>query len=121
MGFVAAQKGFKVTMWHRNSAVVEYIKKTRVHYLVPELHFPENVLFTTDAEKTVNSADIIVIAIPSQSIRSVMEDLVPTFNKNKIIVNVSKGIEINTLMTVSEIITDAVSYTHLTLPTICSV
>ena len=105
MGFVAAQKGFNVTMWHRNSAVVEYIKKTRVHYLVPELHFPENVLFTTDAEKTVNSADIIVIAIPSQSIRSVLEDLVPTFNKNKIIINVSKGIE-------------TVSYTHLTLPTI---
>ena len=108
MGFVAAQKGFNVTMWHRNSAVVEYIKKTRVHYLVPELHFPENVLFTNDAEKTVNSADIIVIAIPSQSIRRVLEDLVPIFNKNKIIVNVSKGIE-------------TVSYTHLTLPTIYSV
>ena len=112
MGFVAAQKGYTVTMWHRNSAVVEYIKKTRVHYLVPELHFPENVLFTTDAEKTVNSADIIVIAIPSQSIRSVLEDLVPTFSKNKIIVNVSKGIEVNTLMTVSEIIADVMKISY---------
>ena len=99
MGFVAAQKGSTVTMWHRNSAVVEYIKKTRVHYLVPELHFPDNVLFTTDAQKTLESADIIVIAIPSQSIRNVVEDLVPLFTNNKIIVNVSKGIEINTLMT----------------------
>ena len=54
----------------------------------------------------MNSADIIVIAIPSQSIRRVLEDLVPTFNKNKIIVNVSKGIEIDTLMTVSEVIVD---------------
>ena len=112
LGFVAAQKGFTVTMWHRNSAVVEYIKKTRVHYLVPELHFPENVLFTTDAEKTVNSADIIVIAIPSQSIRSVLVDLVPTFSKNKIIVNVSKGIENNTLMTVSEIIADVIKINY---------
>ena len=106
LGFVAAQKGYKVTMWHRNSAVVEYIKKTRVHYLVPELHFPENVLFTTDAEETLNSADIIVIAIPSQSIRGVLIDLIPYFTKDKIIVNISKGIEINTLMTVSDIIKD---------------
>ena len=96
MGFVAAQKGSTVNMWHRSSAVVEYIKKTRVHYLVPELHFPDNVLFTTDAEETLESADIIVIAIPSQSIRNVVKDLVPLFTNNKIIVNVSKGIEINT-------------------------
>ena len=75
LGFVAAQKGSTVNMWHRSSAVVEYIKKTRVHYLVPELHFPDNVLFTTDAEETLESADIIVIAIPSQSIRNVVKDL----------------------------------------------
>ena len=112
MGFIAAQKGANVTMWHRSSAVVEYIKKTRVHYLVPELHFPDNVLFTTDAQKTLESADIIVIAIPSQSIRNVVEDLVPLFTNNKIIVNVSKGIEINTLMTVSEIINDVLNNTY---------
>ena len=112
LGLVAAQKGATVTMWHRNSAVVEYIKKTRVHYLVPELHFPDNVFFTTNAQETLESADIIVIAIPSQSIRNVVEDLVPLFTNNKIIVNVSKGIEINTLMTVSEIINDVLNNSY---------
>ena len=41
-----------------------------------------------------------------------VEDLVPLFTINKIIVNVSKGIEINTLMTVSEIINDVLNNTY---------
>ena len=106
LGLVAAQNGFSVTMWHRNAAVVEYMKKTRVHYLVPDLQFPDNVNLTINQEEAVNAAQIIVIAIPSQSIRGVLQNLSPLLSDDKIIVNVAKGIEIDTLMTASDIINE---------------
>jgi len=108
LGYVAANNGHTVTMWHRSPEIVQYMEKTRVHYLVPELIFPENVLFTNDIAQAVDSSNIIVIAIPSQTIRGVLEGLAPNFNKNKYIVNVSKGIETSTLMTINEIIKEII-------------
>lgn len=109
LGLILAKKGVTVTMWHRDHVVAEYMKKTRIHYLVPELHFPENVFFSTDIDKVFNSSDIVVVAIPSQSIRDVITQIENKLvNDNKVIVNVSKGIEIDTLKTASQIIKEIV-------------
>ncbi len=105
LGLILAKKGFSVSMWHRNSVVTEYMKKTRIHYLVPELYFPKNVYFSTDINKVFNSSDIVIIAIPSQSIRGVISQLENKLvSDNKVIVNVSKGIEVGTLKTSGQII-----------------
>ena len=51
----------------------------------------------------------MVLALPSQSIRKLISDNLECFAQDKLIVNVSKGIEIDTLMTVSEVIKDVLS------------
>ena len=107
LGNLLSEKGLVVTMWHRNIDVVNHLKNTKTHYLIPELIFPSAVEFTNDISSAIESSEIIVLALPSQSIRDVITKNKSSFNKNHIIVNVSKGIEIDTLMTISEVINDA--------------
>ncbi len=107
LGKLLSEKGLGVTMWHRNLDVVNHLKDSKTHYLIPELIFPSDVEFTNDISSAIESSEIIVLALPSQSIRNVITKNKSSFNKNHIIVNVSKGIEIDTLMTISEVINDA--------------
>ena len=106
LGSILAEKNFDVTMWHRNDVVLRSLNETRVHYLIPELKFPKIVNFTNNISSAIRSATVIVLAIPSQSIRKLLTDNKSDFNQDQLIVNVSKGIEVDTLMTVSEVIND---------------
>ena len=105
-------------MWHRNLDVVNHLKDAKTHYLIPELIFPSDVEFTNDISSAIQSSEIIVLALPSQSIRDVITKNKSSFNKNHIIVNVSKGIEVDTLMTVSEVINDALDGRHKSVVTL---
>ena len=106
LGLVLANKGVHVTMWHRNPDVVQTLTDSRNHYLVPGLIFPDSVLFTSSMDAAVLGASIVIIAVPSQSIRELLQSNKYLFINDQTIVNVSKGIEIDTLMTVSEVIFD---------------
>jgi len=105
-------------MWHRNLDVVNHLKDAKTHYLIPELIFSSDVEFTNDISSAKQSSKIIVLALPSQSIRDVITKNKSSFNKNHIIVNVSKGIEVDTLMTVSEVINDALDGCHKSVVTL---
>ena len=118
LGKLLSEKGLVVTMWHRSFDVVNHLLDTKTHYLIPELIFPANVDFTNDISSAIQSSEIIVLAIPSQSIRDVITKNKSSFNKNHIIVNVSKGIEIDTLMTVSEVINDVLDGQHKSVVTL---
>ena len=106
LGDVLSRKGVPVIFWHRNSDTIDQIQKTRKHYLVEDLYFSKNVNFTNDIEYAINYSPIIVIAIPSQAIRKLLIKNNTIFNNKKIIVTVSKGIEVDSLMTMSEVIND---------------
>ena len=118
LGKLLSEKGLGVTMWHRNLDVVNHLKDAKTHYLIPELIFPSGVEFTNDISSAIQSSKIIVLALPSQSIRDVITKNKSSFNKNHIIVNVSKGIEVDTLMTVSEVINDALDGRHKSVVTL---
>ena len=106
LGDVLSRKGIPVTFWHRNPNTVDQIQKTRKHYLVEDLEFSKNVKFTNDISSAINSSRIIVIAIPSQSVRKLITENDSIFSNKRIIVTVSKGIEVDSLMTMSEVIND---------------
>ena len=112
LGSILAEKNFDVTMWHRNNDIVKSLNQSRRHYLIPNLVFPENVAFTNDTSMAISSSSIVVLALPSQSIRKLISDNREYFGQEKLIVNVSKGIEIDTLMTVSEVIQDVLSNSY---------
>ncbi|MFL2983210.1 MAG: NAD(P)H-dependent glycerol-3-phosphate dehydrogenase [Candidatus Neomarinimicrobiota bacterium] len=118
LGQLLADKQKDVTMWHRDRDVVASMSKTRKHYLIPEMTFPQNIIFTNDISNAVLEAEVIILALPSQIIRDLLDQNRFCFNKNHIIVNVSKGIEIDTLMTISEVVKDVLDANHKSVVTL---
>ena len=112
LGNVLSRKGIPVLFWHRNPIIVDQLQKTGKHYLVEDLLFLKNVSFTNDIKYAINASSIIVLAIPSQSIRQLLVENSNIFEDEKIIVNVSKGIEVDSLMTLSEVINDVYGQNH---------
>ncbi len=118
LGYVAAKKGISVTMWHRNQEIVKSLTETRTHYLVSSLTFPDNVVFTSDIYEAIHGSDMIILALPSHSIRGLLQSYKDIWKEYHTFVNVSKGIEIDTLMTVSEVIKDVLGSTYTKIVTL---
>lgn len=104
LGKVLAEKGHRVILWGRNSSVVDSInqKKENPKYL-KSVHLPENLSASSDLKESLESVDIVILAVTSQSNRETLEKIKPIINKDVIIVNVSKGLELGTNKRASEI------------------
>ncbi len=118
LGQVIAKKGIPITMWHRKQAIVQLLTETRSHYLVPSLTFPDNVVFTSNIYEAIHGTDMIILALPSQSIRGLLQSYREIWTEYHTFVNVSKGIEIDTLMTISEVIKDVMGDTYTKIVTL---
>lgn len=94
----------ELSLYIRNKDSYNLIKETRMNkkYL-KEVKIPENIVLLNDIEEAVKDADIVVLAVPSQELRNVLKTIKAYINEDKIFVNVSKGIEIATLKTMSEV------------------
>ena len=101
---VLADKGLTVTAWQRNEEKAEKMARTRKHPNLTDLVFNENIVFTSDLNVTLKSADIIILATPSHSIRELIPRVGFGMKAQSIIVNLAKGIDLNTLMTMSQLI-----------------
>ena len=66
LGKLLSEKNNRITMWHRNSDIIENLIKTRKHYIVKDLTFSNKILFKSDISKSIWNADIIVLALPTQ-------------------------------------------------------
>ncbi len=102
---ILRKNGHDVTVWSILQDEVDMLTKEREHKTkLPGVILDEAVLFTTDLEKTVKENDILVMAVPSPFVRSTSKSMKEFVKDNQIIVNVAKGIEESTLMTLSEVI-----------------
>lgn len=93
------------TLWARNAKTVAEIneKHSNEKYL-PEAELPESLVATNDPAEAVARKDVVVMAIPSQSFRSVLEMIKPHVQPRVPIVSLAKGLELSTRMRMSEII-----------------
>jgi glycerol-3-phosphate dehydrogenase (NAD(P)+) len=100
-----SDNGSNVTVWLRDENQVKELSTTRINkkYL-PKVKIPSNIIFTSDINKAVQEAEIILIVTPTQQIRNVLKQINEKYKTNKIIINASKGIEMGTLDRVSEIV-----------------
>ena len=81
-----------ITMWARDPEVVREINEqhTNKRYL-PDATLPTNLEATADIEKAVADKDVIIMGIPSQSFRSVLEEIKPYIRPWVPIVSPSNG------------------------------
>jgi len=98
-------KGHGVVVWDRNKEHIDQIRETRENqFSLPGIKIDEEIIFTDDIEIGIKTADIVILAVASQGLRSTLQRIKPELMKDKIIVNVSKGIEIGTLKRMSELV-----------------
>ncbi|MGM0641040.1 MAG: NAD(P)H-dependent glycerol-3-phosphate dehydrogenase [Thermotogota bacterium] len=101
MGKILAINGHNVVVWTRDEKVKDSINTGENPYYLPGITLPKNLKAVTDINESINNSEIIVLAIPSQAVRSVIQQI--NYN-NQIIVNLSKGIEIETGYLMSDVV-----------------
>ncbi len=102
-------KGHDVCVWSAIGAEIDMLEKEHEHKdKLPGVKLADNITFSKDLEKTINGKDILVLAVPSAFTRSTAASMKPFVENGQIIVNVAKGIEENTLMTLSQIIEEEI-------------
>ena len=102
---VLSKNGHEVTLWsHREEESLMLSKERENRSKLPGVKIPDDIVCTTDLEKTVKGKDILVLATASPSIRSMAKKMAPFVAEGQLIVNVSKGIEESTLMILKDII-----------------
>lgn len=101
--------GHKVTVWSALGEEIDMLNAEREHKdKLPGVKLPEEMVFTKELKEAVEGKDILVLAVPSPFTRKTSNQLKDVVSKGQIIVNVAKGIEESTLMTLSEIIEEEV-------------
>lgn len=101
--------GHEVTLWSALADEVKMLCEKREHESkLPGVHLPNNMEITTDLERSLLDPDVAVLAVPSPFTRSTAHQMSSFTRKGQIIVNVAKGVEENTLMTLSEIISEEI-------------
>ena len=99
------KNGNEVTVWSIMEQEIAMLKEKHEHLdKLPGVKLPEDMEFTTDLEASIKGKDLLVLAVPSPFTRSTSKSMAPFVADGQIIVNVAKGVEENTLMTLSEII-----------------
>lgn len=105
LAILLAKKAFNTEVWVRDESQFEDINthKENRKYL-PDIKLPKKLMVTKDIEKVIKDKDIILLAVPTHGIREVLKKHSKYFNENQIIVNVSKGVENESLMRISQIV-----------------
>ena len=97
------KNGHHVTVWSIDKKEVEMLQKEREHKSkLPGVKLPKEMTITNDLEEGMREKDFLVLAVPSVFIRATARLMKPYIKPGQIIVNVAKGIEEDTLMTLSE-------------------
>lgn len=106
---VLANNGKDVTIWSIMEAEIEMLNQHHEHLdKLPGVKLPDSVSYTTDLKKTIDEAEMLVLAVPSVFTRSTAKAMAPFVKEGQIIVCVAKGIEEDTLMTLTDIVEEEI-------------
>lgn len=115
LGLVLKKNGNEVTLWTCVDSEAEMLSKDREHKTsLPGIILPEEIQITMDLKEAVSDMDLIIFAVASKYIRQTAAKLKNLINRQKLLI-VSKGIEDETLMTLSEIIHQELPNTNVSV------
>ncbi len=99
-----AVNGHNVTMWSALPQELIELKNTRKHKNLPGSTLPESIAYTPDIHEICQGRDILLFAVPSPYVRTTARACLPHLAPFQVIVDVAKGIEAGSLMTMSQVI-----------------
>ena len=98
--------GNDVLVWSAIEKEIDSLSTTRKHPNLPQMKIPDELRFTKSIEEVCKDKDILLFAVPSVFVRSTAAKARPYVADGQIIVDVAKGIEPDTLYTMTEILAD---------------
>ena len=97
--------GNEITVWSALEDEIKMLNEKREHVdKLPGVKLPDEMIFTADLASAVDGKEVLIMAVPSPFVKSTAASLKPYYKEGQIIVNVAKGIESDTLLTLSEVI-----------------
>lgn len=95
---------YSVWLWGRPEDGIEKIKAERENRrFLPGISIPDNIYPATDPLLALQNADVLVMSLPSQALRPVLEELKPYIPNHSYLVNTAKGLEISTGLRLSQV------------------
>ena len=105
LSWLLANNGHSVVVWSALADEISMLRDYRENRSkLPGVILPDSVSFTTELKEAMEGTDLLVLAVPSPFTRSTAKQMKDLVAEGQIIVNVAKGIEEGTLMTLSQII-----------------
>lgn len=106
LGRMLANTGHDVIMWSAIEKEIDSLSSTRIHPNLPGMTIPQQIQFTKSLEEVCDDKEALIFAVPSVFVRSTASKACSYISDDQIIVDVGKGIETDTLLTLSEVIKD---------------
>lgn len=109
LSLVLHTNGHHVTIWSIMEAEIAMLKERHEHAdKLPGVKIPEDIVCTTDLKEAITGKEYLILAVPSVFTRSTAKSMAPFVADGQVIVCVAKGIEEDTLMTLSDIVAEEV-------------
>lgn len=102
---IAAENGHRVTLWLRDNELAKEINRRHLNnrYL-PGYGLHEGLIATTDLQQAVTDSPVILVSIPSNSFRSVVQAMAPHLQPDQILISTTKGFEADGFRMMSQIL-----------------
>lgn len=104
LAVLLSKNGHEITVWSALESEIQMLRENHEHKMLPGVRLPESAVFTTDDREAVEGKDMLVMAVASSYTRQTAKRLSSHVASGQKILNVAKGIEEYTMMTLSEII-----------------
>lgn len=113
LALLLARKGFPTTLWeHREERAQEMQRLRENSVFLPGVPFHPMLQVTSLVAEAVQGKDMLILVTPSQLMRENVELIAPHVGKETLLVSASKGIEIDSLKCMTEVIADALPLAH---------
>ena len=104
---IIVDAGHEVLLWGRNASVVDEINSAHTNEkFLPSIALPEEVRATSDLAAALSYSDLIIVAIPAQTLRENLQSWLPHLTSQKRLISTLKGIEAGTHSRMTEIMVD---------------
>ena len=109
LGIVLSRKGIGVSLWARTEKEAEKLNRDKENKIrLPGYPFPEGLRATASLDEALGEAGLVILAVPSQSIRQNASLLRGHLSRSMFILSVAKGIEVENFKRMSQVISEEV-------------
>ncbi len=107
LGIILARRGIDVSLWARSSAEAGRLNADRQNVArIPGYAFPDSLTATASIGSALQGASLVIIAVPSKSMRENARKLAPHLHRDSLVLSASKGLERDTSKRMTEVLAD---------------